>query len=115
QGTTDSTGSSPHTRGTHNLMIVEQHRTRFIPAYAGNTGYPDHSDGGGPVHPRIRGEHLPSQMSEMAPGGSSPHTRGTPASRACSAARRRFIPAYAGNTRLRCGIGRFGTVHPRIR
>ena len=30
------TGSSPHTRGTLSRLKIEHHKTRFIPAYAGN-------------------------------------------------------------------------------
>ena len=49
------------------------------------------------------------------PGGSSPHTRGTPQWLSHRRPARRFIPAYAGNA-ARAGLHVMSTtVHPRIR
>ena len=51
-----SSGSSPHTRGTHRRAdrIAQHHR--FIPAYAGNAARLRPLAVFDPVHPRIRGE-----------------------------------------------------------
>ena len=82
--------------------------SRFIPACAGNTlKHPDRTMMPS-VHPRMRGEHLCWLCQCGAEGGSSPHARGTQASRAMLEMRRRFIPACAGNT----GRGRVVMVFP---
>ncbi len=60
------------------------------------------------------GEHAPAEADQSEKAGSSPRGRGTPALKADAYASRRFIPAWAGNTRpsrRRCG-GR--SVHPRV-
>ncbi len=91
-------GSSPHTRGTHRVMIAMIRFLRFIPAYAGNTPAATRLALAIAVHPRIRGEHPPSSANIAATCGSSPHTRGTPPRRRAVVKAGRFIPAYAGNT-----------------
>ena len=66
-------------------------------------------------HPRIRGEH---PWSEPLPGvddGSSPHTRGAPASRGSRPPTCRIIPAYAGSTGGWGAAARLSPDHPRIR
>ena len=90
-------GSSPHTRGTRQLDLVDAVVTRFIPAYAGNArGFraPGRSC---PVHPRIRGERFGIARAARRQVGSSPHTRGTPVILNLHQCSGRFIPAYAGN------------------
>jgi len=70
-------GSSPHTRGTRSRSRFRVRHRRFIPAYAGNTS-PFRADViKPPVHPRIRGEHMPRRSLGRPIRGSSPHTRGT--------------------------------------
>ncbi len=49
----------------------------------------------------------------LTPSGSSPRVRGTPPAPGQRAARRRFIPARAGNTTPRPCSGIPGSVHPR--
>ena len=71
-------GSSPHTRGTHQIPCLAFLIRRFIPAYAGNARRNPDSAPGVPVHPRIRGERHAVQSIAIADHGSSPHTRGTP-------------------------------------
>ena len=88
-------GSSPHTRGT---------RIGGRPSYARRT-----------VHPRIRGEHSRVLAQYDGTYGSSPHTRGTPTRERFGRPRRRFIPAYAGNTLGGVVLGHVIPVHPRIR
>ena len=49
-------GSSPLTRGTRKYRAGAPQETRFIPAYAGNSGYGDEQCCKQLVHPRLRGE-----------------------------------------------------------
>ena len=70
---------------------------RFIPAYAGNVACARASSSGLPVHPRIRGERLSARFMTASTTGSSPHTRGTFVVEEDNKAKKRFIPAYAGN------------------
>ena len=108
-------GSSPHTRGTHGYWFLHDAQTRFIPAYAGNASWRSCHPRRWPVHPRIRGERVLTVSTSGALAGSSPHTRGTPAPPGQGPARRRFIPAYAGNATSCEHTSTRPTVHPRIR
>ena len=90
-------GSSPHTRGTPISYPYRSLSVRFIPAYAGNALPSDRLVFPRAVHPRIRGERNTSRSAHGSARGSSPHTRGTPASSPSSSRTYRFIPAYAGN------------------
>ena len=51
-----STGSSPLTRGTLSSELYTIVKTRFIPAYAGNSGSKTFTSRTFAVHPRLRGE-----------------------------------------------------------
>ncbi len=92
-------GSSPRGRGTVAGNTQNNTGWRVIPAWAGN------SLGNGVVplvaagHPRVGGEqdHGLSQVCVMA--GSSPRGRGTGIEAARAIARKRVIPAWAGNRR----------------
>ena len=108
-------GSSPHTRGTRLHHVGQPHRTRFIPAYAGNTTSLMGITCTPSVHPRIRGEHVGGRVLSSFTTGSSPHTRGTLQQPVDVGQYLRFIPAYAGNTRSRCARWPSASVHPRIR
>ena len=110
-----ASGSSPHTRGTHGYWFLHDAQTRFIPAYAGNASWRSCHPRRWPVHPRIRGERVLTVSTSGALAGSSPHTRGTPAPPGQGPARRRFIPAYAGNATSCEHTSTRPTVHPRIR
>ena len=69
-------GSSPHTRGAPGAESRRRLLGGIIPAYAGSTrraAARRHARGD---HPRIRGEHRPSEGHVQGHGGSSPHTRG---------------------------------------
>ena len=70
-------GSSPHARGTPTTGRTDHGPTRFIPACAGNTVMLQTAARRGPVHPRMRGEHLLRLQRRREPYGSSPHARGT--------------------------------------
>ena len=130
------TGSSPRGRGTHfRIDALPRHR-RFIPAWAGNTRHRRHQcspawvhprvggehlrpmvslrDGSRPVHPRVGGEHRESASSSRPSIGSSPRGRGTRRRPRRRGRLRRFIPAWAGNTRLRPFPVRAASVHPRV-
>ena len=108
-------GSSPHSRGTPEILWINDFRWRFIPALAGNTICCLLPCLPLSVHPRTRGEHVAKEMTAPRFSGSSPHSRGTPSrdtktQRAC-----RFIPALAGNTEGLEGYQRALPVHPRTR
>ena len=108
-------GSSPHTRGALDPESLTLEDIRIIPAYAGSTDARRSSSTVISDHPRIRGEHLVRLKSSRNGRGSSPHTRGAPASSSSACARRRIIPAYAGSTRPRRRLRHRRQDHPRIR
>ena len=72
-----STGSSPLTRGTLSSELYTIVKTRFIPAYAGNSAELVGVQISHTVHPRLRGELKGSNRWRIFPHGSSPLTRGT--------------------------------------
>ncbi len=107
-------GSSPRVRGTGGAAIADQLGQRFIPACAGNRLHGGHKMPQTAVHPRVCGEQLVRGSSARAQPGSSPRVRGTVGRRLNLPARRRFIPACAGNSRP-CGPPlRPSPVHPRV-
>ena len=112
---TNSSGSSPHTRGTRSRRALRSMPCRFIPAYAGNTRAWRARRASGSVHPRIRGEHGGAHEPPSVDRGSSPHTRGTLHGVRGGDRPPRFIPAYAGNTGAPPSGGLARPVHPRIR
>ena len=67
------------------------------------------------VHPRVRGEHDIGHLVCERGDGSSPRTRGTRWRRSSPRTVCRFIPAYAGNTKLLTVKIYVITVHPRVR
>ena len=108
-------GSSPLSRGILRLQGCQFSEERIIPALAGNTlqHRPRHRAPGD--HPRSRGEYPHSPPSCPSRTGSSPLSRGIPATSPASPGRSRIIPALAGNTRVAVlGLGRGGD-HPRSR
>ena len=129
-------GSSPLARGTPHAPADRRGMDRFIPARAGNTSFVLHdisaSNGSSPlargtrrtgasrsccttVHPRSRGEHGKIEFSSLVDSGSSPLARGTPGLHRGHRERGRFIPARAGNTRMRLFLLGWTAVHPRSR
>ena len=70
-------GSSPHARGTHQIVCRCTLDKRFIPACAGNTTTSLKQPSTLAVHPRMRGEHMLSIPYGNQCSGSSPHARGT--------------------------------------
>ncbi len=108
-------GSSPRARGTCVRGRRVNRYSRFIPARAGNVPRGRCRARRRPVHPRARGERLPSRPVRCPSSGSSPRARGTSVLpegglRVC-----RFIPARAGNVRRWRSIRDGSPVHPRAR
>ena len=108
-----TSGSSPRTRGTPGARQARGSWRRFIPADTGNTPVARPRSLADPVHPRGHGEHEPGAKFGTFTFGSSPRTRGTRTRglRAPDAAR--FIPADTGNTRRAFSAHSWMTVHPR--
>ena len=109
------TGSSPHTRGAPGPWRPWRRRGWIIPAYAGSTRFRSCCHRRRPDHPRIRGEHKAENASLWASVGSSPHTRGAPASLSLRPGGARIIPAYAGSTSDATSRLPTKPDHPRIR
>ena len=107
-------GSSPRLRGTHREDRASHTGDRFIPAFAGNTQAWTGTRRFVPVHPRVCGEHNQLDASLFAAAGSSPRLRGTLLLRLGRLDPRRFIPAFAGNTRRSSGPRAGNAVHPRV-
>ncbi len=108
-------GSSPRPRGTRVCRGTRPRGGRFIPAPAGNTAWLASGSARSTVHPRARGEHVYQLFGRSGMGGSSPRPRGTPGAPHPSHARRRFIPAPAGNTTRFPPADVLCPVHPRAR
>ncbi len=106
-------GSSPRVRGTRGRAARSWLRLRFIPAGAGNTGVRSCGVALVAVHPRGCGEHAKLPRVKCDHCGSSPRVRGTRMPAAAVILPGRFIPAGAGNTAGRLGLGGDNTVHPR--
>ncbi len=107
-------GSSPRGRGTPGEAVRRSPGRWFIPAWAGNTYQTVRNEALKTVHPRVGGEHTGTPKSVGSGTGSSPRGRGTQQMARAIHRRRRFIPAWAGNTVD--GLARVppGSVHPRV-
>ena len=108
-------GSSPHTRGAHPRRRSPPASGRIIPAYAGSTTASADGVSFDADHPRIRGEHEGLGQWSRREEGSSPHTRGAPATWTAASISPRIIPAYAGSTQATLRWRRSPPDHPRIR
>ena len=108
-------GSSPHARGTHakhaDILLDEG----IIPACAGNTVSVSEYLAQAGDHPRMRGEHAASELTNSQSKGSSPHARGTPDQHARGRGRQGIIPACAGNTKVLFRPSKDFWDHPRMR
>ena len=91
-------GSSPRERGTRDRDRGRLDTRRIIPARAGNTSGGLVGIGRRPDHPRASGEHFQVWSVHSIVVGSSPRERGTRSPGRPDPARRRIIPARAGNT-----------------
>ncbi len=109
-----SYGSSPRGRGTHLARYRGKSVRRFIPAWAGNTNRSQAKAPAAPVHPRVGGEHLVSDIVCPLRCGSSPRGRGTRGVFLARVVAHRFIPAWAGNTAAGFSAPITMSVHPRV-
>ena len=107
-------GSSPHGRGTHVAEVLRAQLRRVIPAWAGNTYRQPCNRHIAAGHPRMGGEHALVRGQVAQSAGSSPHGRGTLLHAAVQLARRRVIPAWAGNTVTRTSMPAASSGHPRM-
>ena len=107
-------GSSPRVRGTVDLRDIMFTHRRFIPACAGNSRPARQPRPPGPVHPRVCGEQPRYSPLDSFRPGSSPRVRGTGPGSDRSEGRHRFIPACAGNSRVRTSGFVHSKVHPRV-
>ena len=91
-------GSSPLTRGKPPMPTGPLRRSRLIPAHAGKTWAGSRTCSRAPAHPRSRGENEEVAQVVWLEVGSSPLTRGKPATTQARAKLCRLIPAHAGKT-----------------
>ena len=110
-----SIGSFPLTRGTRSTDLHFLRSERFIPAYAGNSSHFQFPNRIWTVHPCLRGELGSVAGLPWKTRGSSPLTRGTLLRISGRHALNRFIPAYAGNSRVEVERTGLKPVHPRLR
>ena len=109
-----STGSSPRVRGTRVDGVEKRLRKRFIPACAGNSSRARRADRRAAVHPRVCGELVVTEHSDVQQAGSSPRVRGTRTSNGVRHRCHRFIPACAGNSSTIVWSVSAVPVHPRV-
>ena len=110
-----SIGSFPLTRGTRSTDLHFLRSERFIPAYAGNSSHFQFPNRIWTVHPCLRGELGSVAGLPWKTRGSSPLTRGTRVCCRVALENTRFIPAYAGNSRVEVERTGLKPVHPRLR
>ncbi len=100
-------------RGTRAIGSERDPTGRFIPARAGNASIAAAVWGRGAVHPRACGERGILSAPARIDSGSSPRVRGTLRRLDGVVVAHRFIPARAGNARLRARAAAMISVHPR--
>ena len=110
-----TTGSSPHSRGAHQLVVDVRPDPGIIPAFAGSTSRREPRAARTRDHPRIRGEHSRPGTSPCTRGGSSPHSRGARIDGYPRETSARIIPAFAGSTAAIPSASSSARDHPRIR
>ena len=106
--------SSPHTRGRRRHHPKPARCNPFIPAYTGDTSHGLVPQIHQAFHPRIRGADGNQDKPNGGGSLSSPHTRGRPTHITCGALEHPFIPAYAGETKVRTQKYYIPSFHPRI-
>ena len=107
-------GSSPRMRGTLALRPAARGVGGIIPAYAGNTIHRRICKHHGRDHPRVCGEHMSVHFYAGYWQGSSPRMWGTLRRAVGHRTRHGIIPAYAGNTHIRCQSTPQPWDHPRV-
>ncbi|KXB52629.1 hypothetical protein HMPREF0307_02209 [Corynebacterium sp. DNF00584] len=108
-------GSSPLTRGALETVLDFSQLDRLIPAHAGSTSLMSSRRRRLSAHPRSRGEHFYINDVTWQRIGSSPLTRGAHPVCGVLAKQLRLIPAHAGSTARRYGLGMKSPAHPRSR
>ena len=108
-------GSSPLTRGKHQIGILDSTDGRLIPAHAGKTRSRRRNAPGRKAHPRSRGENRSLLTDLISPSGSSPLTRGKLVPVLHYLPLKGLIPAHAGKTWTRGSAGAPRRAHPRSR
>ena len=111
---TTAYGSSPRVRGTLIRGAVQVIDGRFIPACAGNATGEIVGTLNGSVHPRVCGERLKRSLCWHPRSGSSPRVRGTLINGMDHDTCARFIPACAGNAKVKQLRVAELSVHPRV-
>ena len=111
----DIPGSSPLTRGKRSDCLLLDEAQRLIPAHAGKTCRCLGHLACPRAHPRSRGENRTGRFTTVSRRGSSPLTRGKPASGVWSHRRDRLIPAHAGKTATPPTAWLCPWAHPRSR
>ena len=112
---TMSVGSSPLTRGKHQSGGRRRRRMGLIPAHAGKTPGSRSTGLSAWAHPRSRGENTCLAGRTGRRAGSSPLTRGKPATYQVTAKLGGLIPAHAGKTALAASPSGSWRAHPRSR
>ena len=108
-------GTSPRTRGKQAYPTSGDQQFRNIPAHAGKTLIENAMAVFNKEHPRARGENTRINTFELAPGGTSPRTRGKHKMPFVLGWRMGNIPAHAGKTQQTYGNNLPQTEHPRAR
>ena len=108
-------GSSPLTRGKQIAALTEARDARLIPAHAGKTVLMSRMTTPPSAHPRSRGENNDPMLHYKGHVGSSPLTRGKPASVSQCERQPRLIPAHAGKTMRHARRATPSAAHPRSR
>ena len=111
----DTSGSSPLTRGKLFGESLESAAERLIPAHAGKTRELGVSTERLEAHPRSRGENIQTTVQTVTGWGSSPLTRGKRHHGVDRGLDEGLIPAHAGKTRTRWLRSWACPAHPRSR
>ena len=108
-------GSSPLTRGKHEVLDKDAAARGLIPAHAGKTSIVSSRFRAWRAHPRSRGENIiPASKASSSPG-SSPLTRGKRVAPPAPPVGPGLIPAHAGKTGAPRLPGPCHGAHPRSR
>ena len=99
-------GSPPPARGAHRGRHVRRDLHGITPACAGSTLIATSAVAFASDHPRLRGEHSPSEWCLKSFPGSPPPARGARLAPARPRPRERITPACAGSTSTRHGAPR---------
>ena len=108
-------GSSPLTRGKHDVRDRRLPGRGLIPAHAGKTSRGWRGRPSERAHPRSRGENSDDRTDANRRPGSSPLTRGKPSASVVPSTRVGLIPAHAGKTKQQPTHAPTTQAHPRSR